>query len=372
MKLLTVSAFFAGHGGGIEVVAGNLAHALARRGHDSRWAAANLDPAPSLDGVTSVPLAAFDPIERIIGLPMPLLSPAALKELDRQVKAADAVVIHDALYMPSIVAARQARRHGKPWLLVQHIGAIPYSGAHLRLAMRAATGLVTRPALRRAPQAVFISDAVRREFADVAFRRPPQLLFNGVDSTLFRPAGEVERRALRMPLVAESAREILLFVGRFVEKKGLGVLEALARRRPESLILMAGSGPIDPERRQRPNVRNLGKCSQARLAELYRAADALVLPSVGEGYPLVIQEAMASGLPVFCGLDSADADPGAMRYLNGVPVDHADPEGTAARFDGALTAGPLRPDADAAAYARESYSWPANARRVEELLLAQL
>lgn len=372
LRILTVSAFFAGHGGGIEVVAGNLAHALAERGHDSVWAAANLDTPPSLGKVTTIPLSAFDPIERAIGLPMPLLSPAALKKLDQQVKAADAVLIHDALYIPSIIAAARARRYGKPSILLQHIGVIPYSRAHLRFLMRAANSIITRRALRNAPQVVFISEAVRRQFGGLAFQRPPQLLFNGVDSQLFHPANDSERRSLRAALMTDEFKEILLFVGRFVEKKGLGVVRALAERRPQSLFLMAGSGPIAPGRWQLPNVRDLGKCTQARLAELYRAADALLLPSIGEGYPLVVQEAMASGLSILCGLDSASADPGAGHHLSGLLVDHSDPAGTAERFDRALSVITREPNTQGAAYAQSRYSWPANAQRVEALITAQI
>ena len=46
MRILTVSAFFETHGGGIEIVAGALASALAQRGHDSRLTGAAFDAAP--------------------------------------------------------------------------------------------------------------------------------------------------------------------------------------------------------------------------------------------------------------------------------------------------------------------------------------
>jgi glycosyltransferase involved in cell wall biosynthesis len=48
------------------------------------------------------------------------------------------------------------------------------------------------------------------------------------------------------------------------------------------------------------------------VAELYRAADALLLPSRGEGFPVAVQEAMTSGLPVVM-----SDDPGYAHHLDG-------------------------------------------------------
>ncbi len=232
---------------------------------------------------------------------MPLPSRAAQRRLEQEVSAADAVIVHDALYVSSLLAARYASKHRKPWILVQHIGIIPYTNFVLRLAMAAANRLIARPLLAAAPQAVFISDAVRRTFAGPRWKSAPSLLLNGVDHQLFRfPAAADRRRARQRYLMSDDRRE-LLFVGRFVEKKGLSTLRELASANPDWRISLVGSGPIDPGTWNLTNVRLLGRMTREQLAELYRAADALVLPSVGEGFPLVVQEAMACGLPVFCG-----------------------------------------------------------------------
>lgn len=361
LRILTVSAFFESHGGGIEIVAGELARALGRRGHDSRLTAAALDPAPEDASLTAVPLAARDPMEAMTGLPMPLPNAAARRKLEREVREADALVIHDALYSTSLLASSYAERHRKPWILIQHIGAIPYSSAALRAVLGVANRVVTAPMLARVPQAAFISDAVRRQFAHLSYSRPPQLLFNGVDSALFRPSKNGESQAIRDRQGLPSSRPLLLFVGRFVEKKGLSILHRFAALRPDCDLLMVGSGPIDPAGWNRNNVRVLGRKSRLELAELYRACDALILPSAGEGYPLVIQEAMATGLRVYCGTDSAAADPDGARFLTGLVVDLGDPERTAHRFADAIKLTNAGPDRAAAAYARNAYDWDRNA-----------
>lgn len=371
MRILTVSSFFETHGGGLEIVAGALARALVCRGHESRHIAAALTAVPDGDGVIYIPLSARDPLEAISGLPMPLPGAAARMQLEHEVRTADAVVIHDALYASSQLARRYARRHGRPWMVVQHIGAIPYRSLALRAALKTANRLITRPTLEAASQVVFISDTVRCQFSGLRFARPPELMFNGVEGEIFHPLDPEARRALRSKLGLPEDRPQLLFVGRFVEKKGLAALRELATLRRDCDVLLAGSGPIDPAAWRLPNVRMLGRRNHAELAELYHVADALVLPSVGEGYPLVVQEAMASGLPVYCGLDSSLADPQAAPFLHGIAVEPANPAATARKFAEVIPANTLAlPDEAAASYARTNYAWDANAAKVEQLFEA--
>jgi glycosyltransferase involved in cell wall biosynthesis len=102
----------------------------------------------------------------------------------------------------------------------------------------------------------------------------------------------------------------LLFLGNLLEPKGIGdLLEALAR--PEALdaalvLTLAGGGAVDRYREMAARlgigdrVRFTGWVDQPTARRLLAQSDALVLPSYGEGLPLVVLEAMAAGVPVIC------------------------------------------------------------------------
>jgi starch synthase len=143
----------------------------------------------------------------------------------------------------------------------------------------------------------------------------------------------------------------------------------MARANPDIIFACAGWGPLDPAGWRLPNVRIFSSPSRERIAELYRACDVLILPSVGEGFPLVIQEALAAGLPVVCGAETARADVAAARFLTGVAFDMGDPESAAEAFSAALrrTIATPRNAPERAAFAHERYNWPAIAARYAQL-----
>jgi glycosyltransferase involved in cell wall biosynthesis len=107
----------------------------------------------------------------------------------------------------------------------------------------------------------------------------------------------------------EPAGQKLMFVGRLVPRKEVPVLiEALMRVRAsgrDAELDLVGDGP-ERERLEalaastglRGAVRFLGMLDEAGVACALRKADVLVVPSSSEGLPVVIMEAMASGLPV--------------------------------------------------------------------------
>lgn len=101
---------------------------------------------------------------------------------------------------------------------------------------------------------------------------------------------------------------VFLFAGKLEGKKHpLDIIEAVSgmagNQRAGIHVLMAGSGPLQAECETRVRAMNLpvtftGFLNQSRLPDAYAAADALILPSdAGETWGLVVNEAMASGLP---------------------------------------------------------------------------
>jgi glycosyltransferase involved in cell wall biosynthesis len=333
-KLLTVSHYFETHRGGIEIVASSLAQELANRGIDVTWMAADASPvSATTENVTRIALRASNLLERTIGIPYPLAYPSAWRRIFRETKPADAVLIHDGLYLTSVIAALSASWAGKPYIVVQHIGMVPYNNVLLRTLMSVANKVITRTVLKHADQIVFISEVTQRYFAGLECRRLPRLIFNGLDTNVFNPPGnDIEAIEARQHFDLPPSGPIALFVGRFVEKKGLATLRSLAREHPGIIFAFAGWGAIDPCKWNLANVRVFTSLSGATLASLYRASSILVLPSAGEGFPLVIQEALACGLPVLCGLETASADSSACTFVTGAPVDPSDPERTAQLF----------------------------------------
>lgn len=304
--VLQVSPFYAGHGGGIEIVAGHLAATWAEAGLRVAWCAGGDAGAEKLAGnVTYIPAAYWDPIERRLGLPMPIWHPSGLASLWQAIRRSRAVLVHDSLYVPSMLAVAFTWLQCKPVILTQHIGELPVQRRLVRIAVQLANRTLGRWMLSSATQVVFIADSVRNYYLRfVNFRRPPLLIPNGVSHHYFYSA--------QRGCPASNEVVSLLFVGRFVEKKGLHLLRACMDI-PGVRWTIVGKGPLDPlQWPELPaDVTLCGQTEPRKLGQLYRDADLLVLPSVGEGFPLVIQEALACGTPVLISTEVADGWPGA-------------------------------------------------------------
>ena len=334
MKLLIVSHYFESHHSGVELVAGRLAKDLAGLSEDIVWVASNATPPPSERQVRyrAVGISALNVTERYLGIPFPVPSLGALCRLRREVRHADAVLLQDSMYPVCVAAYIFARLSRKPVVIAQHVGIVPYRNRVFRTLMEVANRIIVRPMLAGANQVIFISEITARYFQEVRFRSPPKLVFNGVDTDLFFPVTPCKKLQLREHLDLAPDCRIVLFVGRFVEKKGLRILSRMVRLRPDVVWAFAGWGPLNPRDWGLPNLIVFSGLSGPSIAPLYQASDVFVLPSKGEGFPLVIQEALVCGLPVVCSAETTGADAEVSAFLSDVPLDENDPEATALAF----------------------------------------
>jgi alpha-maltose-1-phosphate synthase len=195
MRILQVTHYFGSHKGGIELVAEKLLRGLVKRRCEVTWAAANVTNPPSeLASGSVLPLNTWNGVEATTGLPFPVPSVGALRKLNAQVRRSDLVLLHDCLYLSNIAALICARAPRVPVVLVQHTRMVPYRNRLLRAFVSLANTLITRRMLASAQQVVFISQNTARYFDSVKFRRPPAVVFNGVDTSIFRPLGGDENR----------------------------------------------------------------------------------------------------------------------------------------------------------------------------------
>ncbi len=318
-RAVLVTHYFASHLGGVENVAGQLAQRIAQGGDFAvTWFASDCDLPPTRnDGVEAAPMRTWNGLERAFGLPWPVWGMGSLLRLKRAIAAAGLVHVHDFIYFGSLAAFLFARWHGTPILVTQHLGDIPYNSRFLRGLLALINRTIGRFVLSKSDQVIFYSEVVRAQFLRAGrFRTEPLFLQpNGVDPEMFNPLDDAARNALRATLADDPCRTVFLFVGRFVEKKGLPILHELVRDFAAVEWWFLGWGAtspaLDPATWKLPNLKVFAGRSGARLAELYRAADLLVLPSKGEGFPLVVQEAMACGTPALISSATAAAVPDA-------------------------------------------------------------
>lgn len=106
---------------------------------------------------------------------------------------------------------------------------------------------------------------------------------NGVDLKRFHPGENKEKE------------NVILFVGRYVELKGIKYLVEAVKRLPQYEFWFAGRGPLDGIIKGE-NVRNMGFCDKPE--ELMKEATICVFPSLLENAPMVGLEAMACGKPI--------------------------------------------------------------------------
>lgn len=143
---------------------------------------------------------------------------------------------------------------------------------------------------------VAVSDAIRDDL--LRWRAPAEKIHvvrNAVDTDWFHPPDAQERANARERYGFTGAERVALFFERIPLKGGDTLLRALPNL-PDLALLVAG-GTANAREKFQSHPRTVLLEREDDVRPLYWAADVLVFPSLGEGLPYVLLEALACGLP---------------------------------------------------------------------------
>lgn len=221
-----------------------------------------------------------------------------LRRLRRLVRNKGVDIIHTHGYKEDVLAALAGL--SVPLVATNHLW--KRTTRQLRLYSRL-DGLV----LRRFDQIVAVSDPILAELraAGIAEHKLSRIP-NGIDTERVRPPSAAERATARERLGFDSDELVLGMLGSLTPEKGhafaLEALGALSAEYPRLRLCIVGDGPLRETLAR--EIERRGLASQARLCgrrsdipQVLAGFDVFLLPSLKEGLPMALLEAMAAGLP---------------------------------------------------------------------------
>ncbi len=155
-----------------------------------------------------------------------------------------------------------------------------------------------------------ISDAIRRFCIDVEGAPPEKVttVRYGIDAAPRDPAQKAaDRAAVRAELGIEPDAPIIGMVGRLIPQKGFayGIEAFAALNHPTVHLVIAGDGSLRPELEEQAADRVHFLGWRTDIDRLMRAFDVFLMPSLWEGFGLVLLETMVCAVPVIASRVSA-------------------------------------------------------------------
>ncbi len=156
---------------------------------------------------------------------------------------------------------------------------------------------------------IAVSKEAIKELKDIGIR-DEQIVFipNFVDIKKFYSVSNEKKIKLKEKLFLSLDKKIVTFIGRLTPQKGISYLieawNKVITEYPLAILLIIGGGVLfESLKRQVKDsglsgkVKFMGEIDSSYVSEYLQASDIFVLPSISEGLPGTLLEAMACGLP---------------------------------------------------------------------------
>lgn len=309
IKVLHISSSIGRESYGLGQVVVNLTKAQNDLGADARiWC---LDPEEQVDWAIKLPGLARNKVRNYcrfspakLGFSQAMLSAARSDARDFHV-----VHQHGIWTACSHVSNTIRRIHRIPTVISPHGSLQEWALKRSLWKKRFALLVYERENLRRAACLHATAEAEVTAFRDYGLSNPIALISNGVSEFWLKSQGDGHN--FRMQHGISFNRRLLLYMSRITPKKGLPILlEAINRIRNDFsdwLLIIAGADEFGHLQKIKSLVTNLnlqdlvlftGPLFDQEKRDAFAASDAFVLPSYSEGAPMVVLDALATGVPV--------------------------------------------------------------------------
>ena len=338
MRILQVVAYYPPHVGGLERHVESLSRKLVEAGHEVTVYTANVPRLKPVEVVDGVEIRRYRCLAAPLGNPVTPGLLCKLMENDRF----DIVHAHVHYHLCSTVTVLSNVFKNRPLVLTSHGVELGYHGwkRAFELVFNKTLGWWT---LRSTDRVIALTPTLADMVERLGARRERTVVIPGwiepvstgsrVDAAGFRTAFGL------------AGRKVVLFAGRLLPAKGLSYLiEAAGQSQVRPIVAIIGeeapgyAGCKESLVRQvkrlglEEQVLFLGRFAREDLEAAYEAADLFVLPSLGEGLPVAVLEAMAHGKCVLA-TDVVGNRDVIRDGVNGALVKVRDPAGLAQKID---------------------------------------
>lgn len=299
MKILHVVPSLFKNGGGTSEVVPRLCRALRECGHEVTLAALRANEISDMaKDAIKAGVRYEGESERVGWLPKSLGYSSSFRSLmQRLVAESDVVHVHCLWQMASWVAAKEALRQGKPYVVMPHGFLEPERLKISKWKKRIVGALADRPMLNRANAVIATSESEEKGIRRYGVKRPIHIVPIGLDLEKYRQS--------------KCNGRTLLYFSRITPIKGLDMLAEVWGRMDRKGWKLLIVGPDDRGYTDKMKRLFALKCPSESYEfrspvfgdgkyALLSSVDAFILPTRSENWSIAVAEAMASGLPVVC------------------------------------------------------------------------
>jgi glycosyltransferase involved in cell wall biosynthesis len=212
-------------------------------------------------------------------------------------------IVHCQRHKPTVYGTLAAYLTGKNVKVISHVRGLNRTRTLRRR-------LLNMLLYKRIARIIAVSNEVREDIVksnSTAVREKGVTVYNGINVESFVDCGLTRRQARSRLDLPDRQGFVYGTVGRLVETKGQKVLlkafSNVYQQHPDSWLILAGAGRLEAELRALATDLNIHERVvflgfRNDIPEILKAYDVFVLPSIAEGLPGALLEAMATGIPV--------------------------------------------------------------------------